>query len=340
MSFKINGAEKRIGLALSGGGFRAAAFHLGVMRKLQELGLLDKLDLISCVSGGSIAGGTLAANWGDPTALDKLETYLRTKSIAVASVIGGVLDPFESRLDKLAATYDRDLYQGKTLSSLRSGPRIYFNSTNLATGNMFFFVAGGGKDEEMGEHELGVVLAPDFLISRAVAASSAFPPVFPPMRIDARTYPPAAKVEYVTLTDGGIYDNMGVNPLLRVGRNPIDYMIVSDGGKPFAIQDSPTESGAIVLKAGLDIMMEQIRGLEFDRIQHRHLAGKGALPLWFSIDSREGEQQAGDASAASSISTNLKRLNDDEMNVLMRHGAALVASRIERYAPELGTVTP
>src|SRR5262245_65762428 len=108
MSFEINGAQKRIGLALSGGGFRSAAFHLGVMRKLQELHLLDKLDLISCVSGGSIAGGTLAVNWGDTAALDKLDTYLRTKSIAVASFIGGAIDPFESRLDKLAKTYDRD----------------------------------------------------------------------------------------------------------------------------------------------------------------------------------------------------------------------------------------
>lgn len=340
MSFSIDGTEKRIGLALSGGGFRAAAFHLGVFRQLKALNLLNKLDLISCVSGGSIAGATLALNWTDPDPLAKLEAYLRTKSIAVASVIGGILDPFESRLDKLADSYDRDLFKGQKLASLKGGPRIYLNSTNLATGNMFFFVAGGGKPEEMGEHELGVVPAGQFALSRAVAASSAFPPVFPPLRLDASVYPPGASVEYVTLTDGGIYDNLGVNPLLRVDRNPIDYMIVSDGGKPFALEERPTESGAIVLKAGLDIMMEQIRGLQFDRMQHRHLAGKGARPLWFSIDSREGEQQAGDATAASSISTNLKKLNDDEMRVLMRHGAALVSSRIAKYAPELATVAP
>ena len=63
MSITINGEEKRLGLALSGGGFRAAAFHLGVFRKLQELGLLWKIDLLTCVSGGSIAGGFLALNW-------------------------------------------------------------------------------------------------------------------------------------------------------------------------------------------------------------------------------------------------------------------------------------
>lgn len=340
MSIRVGGAEKRIGLAMSGGGFRAAAFHLGVMRKLHALGILSKLDLISCVSGGSIAGGTLVANWPDPAgALDTLDTYLRTKSIAVASVIGGVLDPFESRLDKLAHTYDRDLFQKRTLAALRNGPRTYFNSTNLATGNMFSFVAGGGKPEEMGDYELGFVGASGFPISYAVAASSAFPPVFPPLRLDAETYPPAKGVEYVTLTDGGVYDNMGVNPTLRRNRNPLDYVIVSDGGKPFAMDLQPTESGSIVLKAALDIMMEQIRGLEFDRIEHRHLAKVNAVPLWFSIDSREGEATAGDASAASSVSTNLKKLSAEEMTVLARHGGALLQARIDRYAPELSAIS-
>lgn len=339
MAIKINGQEKRIGLALSGGGFRAAGFHLGVMAQLHRLGILDKLDLISCVSGGSIAGGTLVVNWGNSAeALHKLEQYLKTKSIAVASVIGGVLSPFESRLDKLACTYDRDLFLGSTLSALKNGPRVYFGSTNLATGNLFFFVAGGGKDEEMGEHELGTVKAPDFLVSRAVAASSAFPPVFPPLRLDPDVYPPAAPLGYVTLTDGGVYDNMGVNPLLRTDRNPLDYMIVCDGGKPFSIEERPTESGTIVLMASLNIMMEQIRGLEFDRIEHRHYAKKGPKPLWFSIDSKIGEKQPGDASFASSIDTNLKKLSEEEMVVLMRHGGALLTARVEQYAPELKTI--
>lgn len=334
MALTINGEVKRIGLALSGGGFRAAAFHLGVMRKLAAVGLLDKVDLMTCVSGGSIAGGTVALHWSESNKLDVLDTYLRTRSVAVSSVIGGVLDPFATRLDKLAASYDRDLFHGKTLNDLAAGPRMYFNATNLATGNMFFFVAGGGGPAEMGEHELGVVAAPGFPICQAVAASSAFPPVFPPLRLDATTYAHASAVDYVTLTDGGVYDNMGINPLVRT-RNALDYVIVSDGGKPFALDESPTESGAIVLKAALDIMMEQIRGLEFDRLQHRHGALKGPKPLWFSIDSKEGEAQPGDAAFASAISTNLAKLNADEMGVLTRHGGALVDARIRRYAPEL-----
>ncbi|WP_457663837.1 patatin-like phospholipase family protein [Sinorhizobium medicae] len=130
---------------------------------------------------------------------------------------------------------------------------------------MFFFVAGRSlanvqkADELMGEHESGTVLAGDYPISRAVAASSAFPPVFPPLRLNADLYPNAL-TEYVTLTDGGVYDNLGVNPLLRTKRNPLDYCIVSDGGKPFAISPEPTEAGTIVLRQSIDILMEQVRG--------------------------------------------------------------------------------
>jgi NTE family protein len=334
MAVVVNQEQKRIGLALSGGGFRAAAFHLGVYHALDRLGLLDKIDLLSCVSGGSIAGGTLALHWQAGKGLAELETYLRTKSVAVSSVIGGLIDPFHSRLDKLADTYARDLFGQTTLDQLAAGPRIYFNTTNLATGNLFFFAAGGGAAAEMGEHELGVGSAAGFAVSRAVAASSAFPPVFPPLLLTSETYKPAGGVEYVTLTDGGVYDNMGVSPLL-LARNKLDYMIVSDGGMPFATEDRPTESGAMVLRAALNIMMEQIRGLEFDRMKHRHLAALGPTPLWFSIDSREGEAEEGDALFASAVGTNLERLNDRQMTVLMRHGAALVEARLRKYAPEM-----
>jgi predicted acylesterase/phospholipase RssA len=46
----------RIGLALSGGGFRASLFHIGVLARLAELDLLRGLEVLSCVSGGSIIG--------------------------------------------------------------------------------------------------------------------------------------------------------------------------------------------------------------------------------------------------------------------------------------------
>jgi predicted acylesterase/phospholipase RssA len=49
-------ARVKIGLALSGGGFRASFFHLGVLARLAELGLLRRIEVLSMVSGGSIVG--------------------------------------------------------------------------------------------------------------------------------------------------------------------------------------------------------------------------------------------------------------------------------------------
>jgi hypothetical protein len=54
-----------IGLCLSGGGYRAMLFHLGALWRLNELGLLSKLNRISSVSGGSITAGYLAIRWND-----------------------------------------------------------------------------------------------------------------------------------------------------------------------------------------------------------------------------------------------------------------------------------
>lgn len=47
---------RRLGLSLSGGGFRASLFHIGVLARLAELDLLRQVDVLSCVSGGSIIG--------------------------------------------------------------------------------------------------------------------------------------------------------------------------------------------------------------------------------------------------------------------------------------------
>jgi len=330
MTIEVNGQKKRVGLALSGGGFRAAAFHLGVFRYLHSKRLLWDIDLLTCVSGGSIAGAFLAHHWGDNDALGKLEKYLLTRSIAVSSVIGGVFDPFNSRLDKLQSTYERDLYGTSTLGDLAQGPRLYLNATNLATGNMFFYVTGGKLPAEMGEWELGSVGAKDIRVSQAVAASSAFPPVFPPQRLEQDQYP-AAGIDYVTLTDGGVYDNLGVNPLLG-NRNKLDYVIVSDGGKPFEMDDRPTESGSGVLLASVNILMEQVRGLQFSRLE---LSADRIKPLWFSIDSEKGEAQKGDAAFSSAIRTNLKKLSHAEIDVLTRHSGALLDHRLKAYAPEL-----
>ena len=53
---QVLGLIGRVGLALSGGGFRASLFHLGVLARLAELDVLRHVEVLSCVSGGSIVG--------------------------------------------------------------------------------------------------------------------------------------------------------------------------------------------------------------------------------------------------------------------------------------------
>src|SRR5579859_5794871 len=60
--------RRGVGLCLSGGGYRAALFHLGAIRRLNEVGALAKLDTISSVSGGSILSAFLATRLPFPLA--------------------------------------------------------------------------------------------------------------------------------------------------------------------------------------------------------------------------------------------------------------------------------
>src|SRR5206468_5845489 len=55
---------KKLGLALSGGGFRASLFHLGLVRFLRDAGILPQVTHITSVSGGSIIAAHLVMNWG------------------------------------------------------------------------------------------------------------------------------------------------------------------------------------------------------------------------------------------------------------------------------------
>ena len=54
---------KKLGLALSGGGFRASLYHLGLLRFLRDAGILSQVTHITSVSGGSVIAAHLALNW-------------------------------------------------------------------------------------------------------------------------------------------------------------------------------------------------------------------------------------------------------------------------------------
>jgi len=77
---------KKIGLALSGGGYRAAAYHVGTLKALHGLGILDKVDVISSISGGSIIAAYYALH---KDKFDEFEKSFRCK--LRVGVIGSVI---------------------------------------------------------------------------------------------------------------------------------------------------------------------------------------------------------------------------------------------------------
>lgn len=75
-------ARNKLGLALSGGGYRAAAFHLGTLKKLNEMGILQNVDILSTISGGSITGAAYCLHKGDyPSFHNYMIEKIRTKNI-------------------------------------------------------------------------------------------------------------------------------------------------------------------------------------------------------------------------------------------------------------------
>jgi NTE family protein len=78
---------KRIGLALSGGGYRAAAFHLGTLKKLDEMNILEKVDVLSTISGGSITGAAYCLHKGDYASFHE---YAK-EAVMTKNIIGKVL---------------------------------------------------------------------------------------------------------------------------------------------------------------------------------------------------------------------------------------------------------
>jgi NTE family protein len=235
--------EDGVGLCLSGGGFRAMLFHLGSLFRLNELGLLPVIDRVSSVSGGSLAAGILAAGWSglgfDANGVAKCfhtqvsEPVLRLarKHVDVPAILLGFI-PFVHAANVAAGTYDRAVFHSKTLQDLPDRPRFVFTSTSLQTGVLWRFAKDYAADWRVGEWG-----RPDLKLTLAVAASAGFPPLLSPAKIEppkgaikswgeATTVTAPGFTKRLFLTDGGVYDNLGLEPVWKRYRT----ILVSDGG--------------------------------------------------------------------------------------------------------------
>lgn len=249
--------EKKIGLALSGGGYRAAAYHIGALRALQKLGLLDKVDVISSVSGGSIIAASYALHDGDYESFEKTFTAKMCKGVLHLALINlivvlglvGLVTWFVGSLGLLVSLivlwflwyralpvssliswqYDWLFFHGKKLKDMKRHPVVTINATDYPTVSQFTFSGERMYDYYYGK---GAFYHEHFPVSKAVMASSCVPFAFCPIRISKIFW--TSKMKRQTppvLLDGGLYDNQGTHVLTdKISPYKCTCIIVSDAG--------------------------------------------------------------------------------------------------------------
>jgi NTE family protein len=248
-----NAGEISFILAFSGGGTRAAALAYGVLEELRDTRvvidgrprrLLDEVDIISSVSGGSFTSAYYGL-YGDRIFEDFEDVFLRRN--VQGQLIRGLLNPLQwfsstGRTEMAVKFYEENVFHGASFADLarKGGPLILINASDLGYGVRFSFV-----------QEYFNLLCSDiasFPVARAVTASSAVPVLFDPVVVrnykECKTSEPewllAAKKraasnpqltqvvdglqsyylkdkrDYAHFVDGGITDNTGLRAIYEV----------------------------------------------------------------------------------------------------------------------------
>ena len=340
------------GLCLSGGGYRAMLFHVGVLWRLYEADRLKTLARVSSVSGGSITAGMLALRWGrlsfiptkvrsdfEPLVVAPLRE-LASRTLDANAIIGGIFLP-GTIADHVARNYDETLYGGATLQDLPDtpAPRFVINATNVQTGSLWRF-----SRPYMGDWQVGRVPNPTLALSTAVAASSAFPPVLSPLvlKIDPSTIQvdpgaPLQRKPYtsrVVLTDGGVYDNLGLETVWK----RYGTVFVSDGGQKMAPEDEQHEDWARHSLRIFSLTDNQVRALRKRQVVGSFCNGTRKGAYWgirsLSTDFPAATPLACPAKATqelAAVPTRLARMDDRLQERLINWGYAVCDLALRSY---------
>jgi NTE family protein len=282
---------KKIGMALSGGGVRALAFHAGIFKYLAEHGCLERVRHVSTVSGGSLFMGlvfNLSSNkWPSSQQYlsiiyPEIRQLLTTKSLQWRAFACLVFNPFNwrfvlSRANIMAKVIETYWTVNGCLEDLPSNPVWSVNGTTAENGRRFRF-----KGTQIGDYETGYAEANKLKIAVAMAVSAAFPGGVGPLRLrsadyewkkrsfwDSETPPQKISLQFKSLHlyDGGVYDNLGLEPLFDIGTQKIksssliDSVIVADAGAAFTRSGIPSALNPARFKRIADIAFDQARSL-------------------------------------------------------------------------------
>jgi NTE family protein len=308
--YKSEIVKPRIALALSGGGFRASIFHLGVLKRLAELGWLQRVDVLSTVSGGSIIGAFVVMRWrqwieagGGGTAFEQIIAQpflqqIQQHNFILEWLLKSPLWPMRkavnrqfTRTQAAVELIDQWFFQGLCCDQLPERPLLVLNATSLQSIRSWRFTKGGLGDSRIGYSGWNGRPVP---LALAVGASASFPPVFPPLRIRRRHYTfsgssygetPLPDFDFIPLTDGGVYDNSGIEALFKrtllPGRLLLEepeFLLVSDGGAPptydFSSSGLPAMTEGLLLYRADQIAREQVTAVRTRWLMEQITTGK------------------------------------------------------------------
>ena len=340
-------------LCLSGGGYRAVLFHLGALWRLNELGWLPTFNRVSSVSGGSIVASLLGLKWRalgfDAAGVaarfgTEIVTPLRalaSRTIDLPAIALGIPLPGTVN-DRLAGLFRARLFGRATLRDLPGdgeGPRIVINASNLQSGALWRFMKPYMRDWRVGE-----VRRPRLGVAAAVAASSAFPPVLSPaiVRLSPSAFTPRSGSDLqrepytrtVHLTDGGVYDNLGLETAWKRYRT----ILVSDAGQRMEPEPRPARDWARQSYRVYELVDEQVRSLRVRQLLASYQRGE-RLGAYFAI--RSGIERFGidtplaapleRTRALASLATRLRALAPDLQERLINWGYAVCDVAMRRH---------
>lgn len=340
----------KIGIALSGGGVRALIFHLGVLKRLAEEQKFNDVTQISTVSGGSLGMGLIfninGLKWPSDeiyleSNLPQIRKLLTTKRLQGWMILLSILLGFVIRPSAKILAWLLQHYWGikGTFGDLGDSPQWWINATSYQTGVNWRF-----SKEYVGDYQFTRSQdTNDIRISKALAASAAFPGLIGPI-----VYKPNwGKRGRIHLWDGGVYDNLGTEVLYKIGegfQKGIDTLFVSDGGPKPGWQRRWFHKAWRRL---IEIPMNQVRGLRSRTIVDHfinhpksgayfqmgntveYIFHKGTkIPPPGVLDHTLSQENV---DKAAQFKTTLRRVKETEYDLLFRHGYEVANATLHVY---------
>jgi NTE family protein len=325
-------------------------FHLGALWRLNEFGMLPKLDRISSVSGGSITAAVLGMNWGQlafdsngvgqgfrQAVVDPIRR-MADRTIDVWAVLLGLLQ-LGLRGSQTGRFYARTLFGNATLQNLPSSPRFVINATSLQSGVLWRF-----SKPYMWDYRVGKIPNAKTPLSVAVAASSAFPPFISPVFLSPSPsdFEPGTGYDLqvppytseVVLTDGGVYDNLGLETVWKQCRT----VLISDGGGSTGANPRPRSNWFSQIYRVLMVIDNQVGALRKRQAIDGFVSAR-RLGTYWGIASHIDDFNApnalpapsGATSRLAAVATRLKRLDGNTQEMVINWGYAVCDAAIRRH---------